>query len=134
MARGVDHASASIVMTVTDRRIEMRVELEILARVLAMPFRKTHAYHTFTQHPFDADGELGFIGAAHQYLATGRLDHRCVVQLHSVVRGQTRGLVRVDGMDGQIGITSMHDLENIARALGIRIIAAVEIGHLDRLL
>src|ERR671925_883558 len=103
-------------MAVVGCALQMRVELEIVHRKLAVALEEADRIHTLAQHTLYAEGDLGLVGALHQYAAPLRFDHRGVVDADAGGARERRLLVRIDRDQLEARIAPFHDPQNIARA------------------
>lgn len=118
-------------MAVAGAAFQMRVELEIVHRQLAMAFEEAGGDGAAAQRAPDAERDLRLVGALHQHAAPLGLDHRGVVEADALLPRQRRLAVRIDGGDLQQRVAPRHHLQQVAGAPAFGILAAVEIGQGD---
>ena len=109
---------------------EMRMELEVVDRVLAVPFDEADRDDAFAQHTLDADRDLALVRRAHGDAAAVGLEHGGVVDLDAEVLGERRLPVRVHGAHVQKRVAPRHRFDNVLGAPAVRILALEEIGEL----
>ena len=119
-------------MAVVGCAFEVRVELEVVHRQLAVALEEADRERTLAQHALDADGDLGLVGALDQDAPAGGLDDGGVVEADALAARELRLLVGIDGEDLEQRIAPAHHLQDVAGAPPDRILGAVEIGDADR--
>ena len=132
MARGLDDVGRRLAMAVAGCAFEVGVELESVHRELAVALQEAHGERTRAQHALDADRDLRLVGALDEDASAGGLEDGGVVETHTLAARELRLLVGIDGEHRQQRIAPAHHLQDVARALPDGILAAVEIGDVDR--
>ncbi len=117
-------------MPVAGHPLEVGVELEVLHRILVVPFHEADGGDPLPQHAQDAQRDLVLVGAEDLDAAALALQHRRVVDPHPVRVGHARLLVGIDGAHVQVGIATPQHLHHVLGAPPFLVLGLVEVGQL----
>ncbi len=127
------HGHALRIVAVALRALEMRMELEIIDVVFAVPGGETDHGLARAGDPEDRQRDVALVRRQHLDPPIVGAQHHSVVDPHAHPVGECRILIGVHGLDPQVGIEPPEQIQHRLDATGGGILLLIEIGKIDGL-
>ena len=123
---GHGHHGFGVAVAAADTGLVVLAAGRILDGEFAMAFREADGDIVPSQDLEDPQRDLVLVDALHHQAAAFRLDHRGVVETHTVGLGEAGLLVGVDGANVQAGIAPPHQFHDLLHAAAVLVPGLVE--------
>ena len=107
---------------------QVGMEFEVVDGIFVVSLYEAERHHALAYYALDANGNVVLIGAVHHQAAALSLQHRRIIEAHSVGVCQAWLTVRINGTHVQPWIAMPQHGHQLLQPFAVRILCMVEIG------